>query len=107
MAAKKSTPFAVDPPRLSGAPRGRNRVSRKRPVTLTIQDAFSDLCSMPGDLDRDYDLERELRAVAFLLTRASDMGNRDVKGFEAFGLAKILEHQADEIGYLAGRNERP
>lgn len=85
---------------------------------FTIEDAFSTsllrkvpevTVTLPGgalytpdrDLaERHFDIERGIRAIAFLLGSATEDGNKSLEGQAAAGLGALLQCYADEIDRL-------
>lgn len=77
------------------------RPRRAQPRKFTIAAAFSPFTIVSGE--EGIDVERGLRAVAFLLHSLSGIGNADVNGFAANGLAFVVEHYADRVDATAKR----
>lgn len=71
----------------------------KQSAKYTIVQAF-DFFFGPQDRDahEQFNDERGIRAVAFILTYCSQIGNNVVDGYAANGLARILEYCASRIG---------
>jgi hypothetical protein len=70
------------------------------PVVMTLEEAFDYFCIPEGrnhSRNSPFNLERAVRAVAFLLHWQSDIGNEDVEGNSANGLAFILEKIAAQL----------
>ena len=100
---------------VSRSPARESRTSRKRraeteqtqrqstrgPQKFTLAEAFSPFTIIGGEDAIDSDLERGLRAVAFLLHSLSDIGNNDVEGFVAHGLGYVIEHYTDRLNARA------
>ena len=85
-------------------PASRSRESQPPPgpelEKFSLSEAF-DYFNISDD-DRDpsissMNLERAIRAVAFLLEWLSQHGNESVDGFTAHGLAQILDRCADKV----------
>ena len=81
--------------------------SKREPRLYTIQDAFSVGNEETRELKDDFDVERALRSVSFLMQSLSEVGNRAVGGWEVFGLGLILADYADQVGARARRNDDP
>jgi len=110
-AARKPTLFAVDlqenlalqqskKPKSSGRGRAPKNL---RPQKFTVAEAFSVFTTIKSEGGINSDIERGLRSIAFLLHSLSEIGNRDVEGFVAHGLADAIEHYADRVDALATR----
>src|ERR1700683_1032877 len=98
--AKRKTTSAV-----SAVGRSKKQdVTRREPRRYTLQDAFSPGCEDTGMLKDNFDLERALRSVAFLMHSLSEIGNKPVDGFIVHGLATVLSDYADQLGARTGRN---
>ena len=76
---------------------------RRREATFTLDQAF-DCAWQPGQQDpRALDtlnVERAVRSVALLLDWASELGNTDVEGRTAGGLADVLNLAAERIAQV-------
>ena len=77
---------------------GKRAGKRYRTSRYTIRQAF-DFFYGPDNRERhrQFNDERALRAVAFLLTYGSDIGNEFLDGNAANGLARILELCAERM----------
>lgn len=71
---------------------------------LALRDAMHTRYRPDEPLDKDFDLERGLRAIALLLDSLSENGNKSVDGTVVLGLTETLNLFADRIGWRAGRN---
>ena len=84
-------------------PPGR-RSSAPTPILLTLGEAFS-YFHRPKELGEDdvegYDLERALLAISFLAEWSTELGNRDLDGRAAQGLAKLIACCAAHAGRLS------
>ena len=74
---------------------------KPEPPRFTIEDAF-DYLSTPACNESELQNERCVRAVAFLLHYCSEVGNEEVQGFAAHGLAHILEKCASNMARAHG-----
>ena len=62
---------------------------------FTIEEAYE---YTQGSSQNPSDLEKALRATAFLLAWSSDIGNHNADGILASGLASALHKCASEVG---------
>lgn len=85
-----------EPDEVPGPPKPPEPPSKPKPEKFTLEQAFDYLYTPDGD-ERMVNIERAIRACAFLLHWATEMGNVDLKGGSATGLANILEHVAREV----------
>jgi hypothetical protein len=89
---------------------GKNeRGNRKqpRPAKYSIEDAFN-YFNAPYGSDRgegEFQNERCVRSVAYLLHYLSNYGNSDVDGSAVTGLGRALEACAEEMARAVGRQE--
>lgn len=68
------------------------------PRKCTLEQAFNYLWQpVPDDEEKDFNVERATRAVAFLLHWCSELGNEPINGNAANGLGYILEQVASEV----------
>jgi len=83
----------------------KNRKFRKQ---FTVAEAFDLFFNFEDDNNvlTPLNCERSVRAVAFLLHWCSEIGNKDVGGFIAHGLADVLEYTADQFPYLKAQLEK-
>jgi hypothetical protein len=68
----------------------------KKPM-FTLEDAFM---FTQSESQNTSDLEKAIRATAFLLAWASEGANEEPDGYLAFGLTRVLERCADQVGRL-------
>jgi hypothetical protein len=82
-------------------PAVKNRLRRRKPDKYTIEQAFNFYFTARDDdvFYSQLNLERALRAVAFLLHWCSNTGNEPVEGNAANGLGYILEFTASQIRF--------
>ena len=73
------------------------QVPRQEEPKCSLEEAFSWFYEFDGMDQGAVNLERGVRAVAFLLTWCSEIGNEPVDGNAANGLARILDCCADYI----------
>jgi hypothetical protein len=81
------------------ARRGKSKRHNLKPPKFTIADAFN-FFRTPYDSDRgeiEFQNERCVRSVAYLLHYASDFGNKDVGAAVVDGLGRVLEKCAADI----------
>ena len=72
-----------------------------RPEVEVLQDAYE---YQTTDVKRD--IEKALRAIAFLLDYASNLGNQSISAQAAAGLAEITRQVAGDVrDYLKGPNK--
>jgi hypothetical protein len=72
---------------------------------FTLRQAMHPRYLEPEPHDKDFDLERGLRAIALLLDSFSEGGNKPVDGSIVWGLTEALSLFADRVGRRAGRNK--
>jgi hypothetical protein len=65
--------------------------------TYTLERAFSYEQACMGQGSHSMDMEKAVRACAYLLDWTSDAGNDDIDGPMALGIARALEHCANRI----------
>jgi hypothetical protein len=107
-AARKPTLFAVDLQRKtsqSEAPKRKRRARPPKMPLLALGDAMHTRFRPDEPFDKDFDLERGLRAIALLLDAVSENGNKPVDGSIILGLTESLNLFADRVGRRAGRNK--
>jgi hypothetical protein len=77
----------------------KNRLQRRKREKYTLEEAFNFYFTAIDDdtLYSALNLERAVRAVAFLLHWCSETGNEPVEGNAANGLGYILEFTASQI----------
>jgi hypothetical protein len=107
MARRKATRSAVVPVDRPKKQVRTRPASKFEPRLYTIQDAFSLGDEETGQLKGDFDVERALRSIAFLMQSLCYAGNRAVEGFIVLGMALTLNEYADLLGAQAGRNRDP
>lgn len=110
MAARKATRSAVNPQHVPIVDRQqipKRPESKREPLLFTLRDAFGFGSVGDGGPDDTAGVERDVRSVAYLLHSLSEIGNRNLPGFAAHGLATVLDDVADRIGWRAGRNAFP
>ena len=61
---------------------------------LDLENVFS-----TGD-NTDVNLEKAIRAIAYLLEWSSNIGNESPDGFAVYGLGKLLQKCADQVPRL-------
>ena len=87
------------------------RVSRENPrrtCSFTLEHAFDYFFVVDGgeSNDTEFQNERCVRAVSFLLDYLSEHGNEDVEGFVASGLGGVLKKCSGNIASTAARRQR-
>ena len=73
--------------------------SDPKPKRYTLEQAFDYFNSGPDDEFEDFNNERCVRAVAFLLHYCSEMGNENMHGYAAHGLGHVLDRCANQMGW--------
>lgn len=89
----------------TSARHGKSKRRNANPAKFTIEDAFN-FFRTPYDSDRgeiEFQNERCVRSVAYLLHYACDYGNKDLRGDIASGLGHVLEKCASDIALGIGR----
>jgi hypothetical protein len=88
---------------------------RRKVEKYTIEQAFNYFYGPEEDAKcEEFNNERGVRAVAYLLTYCSQYGNESLDGDAAMGLARVLKCCASEIArseirrqWLARKGDRP
>ena len=86
---------------------GKSKRRNPKPAKFTIDEAFNFFCTPydSGQGEIEFQNERCVRSVAYLLHYASDYGNKDVRGGVADGLGDVLEKCASGIALGRERQE--
>jgi hypothetical protein len=75
----------------------KNRLRKRTVEKFTLEDAYTFTHSFVANTS---DLEKAIRATAFLLAWASEGANEEPDGYLAFGLTRVLERCANQVGQL-------
>jgi len=83
-------------------PTGKRRSRKPKEKLYTLEQAF-DYFHGPTEECPEFQNERAVRAIAFLLHYFSEEGNEDVDGYVAHGLGQALEISAAKIAQASAR----